>query len=423
MGRDGDQPPRDVALPPLVAAAASADGVRRTTAPALRATPVRIGSITKSFTAALAVLLDARGDFPLDAPCSEALGLANPALATISWRSVLAHVARLPLELDAARWRVDCAPPTVTELRAAADRWRPLPLPAGTWHYSNVGYGLLADALARTTGATWEELLRTLLLDPLRLADTTVAPPPGRAHGRRRDADGGWRDAPEITLGACAAAGELWSTLDDLLRWGACLGGRRPDVLPPAPLRALTAPLALAPGRDAVQALALQIRVVAGRRRIVTTGAMPGFACALSVLPAGSVVAAWSADGLALPQVERFAGEQVASFERSGALAVATADVASAGSDVEAADADPADPLAGRWWLDGQPIDVERDGRAVTARLGDDTALEPLFAGDAVGADALVDAAGRRAAVEPDGRLRWRGALLARAIDDSASGC
>lgn len=435
MGRDREQPPRDDGLPPLVAAAASAEGRPHATAPELLRAPIRIGSITKSLTAALALLLDAAGDFPLDAPCSDGLGISNPSLAAIGWRDVLAHTARLPLELDPARWRVDCTPPTVAELRAAAARWTPLPLPPGTWHYSNVGYGLLADALARATGATWEELLRTLLLEPLGLAATTVAPPPDRARGRRRDGAGGWREAPPITLGACAAAGELWSTLEDLLRWGDCLAGRRPEVLPATALRALTAPAAVAPGDGALQGLAVQTRPFAGRRRIVASGAMPGYACVLSVLPAGPVLAAWSADGLPLPQVERFAAAQLTALARDGALARAD-DAAPAaqlapdtraapvGGDTGGAAGDrPGHRLAGRWWLDGQPVDVElRDGAAV-ARLGDGTALEPLFAGRPDGLGAIVDVAGDRAVLDDAGRLRWRGTLLTRAIDDSAAGC
>ncbi len=40
-----------------------------------------------------------------------------------------------------------------------------------------------------------------------------------------------------------APAGQLWSTLADLVKWGQVLGGARPDVLAPASLVEMQQPV------------------------------------------------------------------------------------------------------------------------------------------------------------------------------------
>ena len=105
--------------------------------------------------------------------------------------------------------------------------------PAGAWfHYSNLGYGLLGEVVARRFGAPWRALVSERLLQPLGMRATSYLPRPGAQPGWSVDHFTGVRVHEPLTdTGAMAPAGQLWSTLADLVTWGQVLGGARPDVL------------------------------------------------------------------------------------------------------------------------------------------------------------------------------------------------
>ena len=176
---------------------------------------------------------------------------------------------------DADQERLDAPPLTTAELLAAAEAARPDA--PGTWRYSNFAYGIVGAALERVAGAPFAALLRERLLAPLGMAATTPSPPPGLVPSR----------APLIDFGACAPAGQLYSTLRDVLAWGACLAGEVPAVLPPELHSELVSAQVAADG--AMQALAVQLR----GRRLYTRGVVPGYACALVVEPGVGGAAAW----------------------------------------------------------------------------------------------------------------------------------
>ena len=105
--------------------------------------------------------------------------------------------------------------------------------PAGAWfHYSNLGYGLLGEVVARRFGTPWRALVSERLLQPLGMRTTSYLPRPGAQPGWSVDHFTGVRVHEPLTdTGAMAPAGQLWSTLADLVTWGQALGGARPDVL------------------------------------------------------------------------------------------------------------------------------------------------------------------------------------------------
>ena len=51
------------------------------------------------------------------------------------------------------------------------------------------------------------------------------------------------REEPRTDTGAMAPAGQLWSTLADLVTWGQLLGGTRPDVLATSSLEEMQRPV------------------------------------------------------------------------------------------------------------------------------------------------------------------------------------
>ena len=160
--------------------------------------------------------------------------------------------------------------------------------PAGAWfHYSNLGYGLLGEVVARRFGTPWRALVSERLLQPLGMRTTSYLPRPGAQPGWSVDHFTGVRVHEPLTdTGAMAPAGELWSTLADLVTWGQALGGARPDVLATSSLVEMQRPV------TADYGLGLMLGIHPGGRLVGHNGSMPGFLAALHVDPDSGIGAA-----------------------------------------------------------------------------------------------------------------------------------
>lgn len=129
-----------------------------------------VASVTKTFTAAAVILLASRGELSLDDPLGRyvpCFAREGPPQSDITIRQVLSHTSGLS---DVTDYGWD--DPEVDE--GALDRFvcaqavTPLLAEPGTeFHYSNVGYSVLGDIVARLSGRSFEAELRELLLSPL----------------------------------------------------------------------------------------------------------------------------------------------------------------------------------------------------------------------------------------------------------------
>jgi CubicO group peptidase (beta-lactamase class C family) len=151
---------------------------------------------------------------------------------------------------------------------------------ARRFHYSNLGFGLLGELVARLRGRDWEDVVRDEVLAPLGMDRTTPRPVAPAAAG---SAVHPWADVvlaePEHHAGVMAAAGQLWATLADLARFAAFLLGDTAGVLSPATLEEMAEPAgvdASAPGWSAY-GLGLQVLRVDDRTLVGHGGSMPGF--------------------------------------------------------------------------------------------------------------------------------------------------
>jgi CubicO group peptidase (beta-lactamase class C family) len=141
-----------------------------------------VASVTKLMTSLAALAAVGSGRIDLDEP-------VPGAGEGVTLRHLLAHAGGFPFE-----------PP---------GRARP---PGQRRIYSNVGFRVLAEAVADAVGTTFASWLSTSVLDPLEM--------PGTRLGRRREIDGD------------PAAGAV-STLDDLARLARCLLERGAPVVGP----------------------------------------------------------------------------------------------------------------------------------------------------------------------------------------------
>jgi D-alanyl-D-alanine carboxypeptidase len=164
-----------------------------------------VGSITKTFVAALVLALVEEGGLGLDDYATTHLPARFEPVGSVSVRSLLNHTSGLPDFFEdaafAARWRKSTGrewdPDELITISLALPRHEP-----GSFRYSNSNYVLIGLVIESATGYTVGELLRGRILDSLGLSATRLPP-------------------------TATAAGGLVSTADDLARFfAALLGGQ-----------------------------------------------------------------------------------------------------------------------------------------------------------------------------------------------------
>ncbi len=176
-------------------------------------------SVTKLITAIVVLRLTADGRIGLDDPARAHLRTVRPADETITVRDLLTHTAGVqnPGELFA-----DHVPDLVTlvgPVVASAG-------PRGTFSYSNGGYGLLGQLIADVTGGTYPEAATHMVLGPLGMSGSWFPaswPATGAVTGYHLAGDGSFETAP-ARICTVPAAGGLWTTAADLVRFGSCPG-------------------------------------------------------------------------------------------------------------------------------------------------------------------------------------------------------
>ncbi|MBM7520350.1 serine hydrolase domain-containing protein [Nocardioides nitrophenolicus] len=241
------------------------------------ASSYRIGSITKTLTAVLVLQLRDEGLLSLDDPIGRFVPAGGYASATV--RDLLAHTAGLQSEPAGPWWeRVDGG--SVAELLAANDGSGRVAAAGDYYHYSNLGFALLGEAVARLRGESWWSVVRSRLLEPLGMTATAYDPPADHAPGRSVDhfAHTLWAE-PHTDTGAMAPAGQLWSTVGDLLRWADFLATGHPGVLSASTLDEMATPV----GAASAYGLGLRLLSTGGRTLVGHTGSMPGFVASLFV--------------------------------------------------------------------------------------------------------------------------------------------
>lgn len=196
-------------------------------------TKFRIGSVTKQFTAALVLQLVEEGRIDLDAPVTAYLS-EYPATRgdAITIHHLLTHTSGIPSYTgfpDMEEWKRDAFDPD-SFIVTFWDRDLEFE-PGSRWAYSNSGYYLLGVVLERVTGEPYDRLLRERILEPLGLDDTGYDHYPEvierMAIGYER-VGGEYENADYLDTSLPYAAGMMYSTVRDLLKWDRALYGAGP---------------------------------------------------------------------------------------------------------------------------------------------------------------------------------------------------
>lgn len=183
-------------------------------------TQYRVGSITKTFTAAAIMQLRDEGTLDLEDTLDKHVeGAAHaPTL-----RRLLSHTSGLQRETHDDAW-LNAHFAAVPELLETLDRAEQVLPPGARFHYSNLAFALLGIVVERVSGLPYAEYVEQRLLRPLGLKRMSFEPQAPAATGYilQPYADGVWDQAP-LETGAWIAAGMMWGTVRDLCRWAAFL--------------------------------------------------------------------------------------------------------------------------------------------------------------------------------------------------------
>jgi D-alanyl-D-alanine-carboxypeptidase/D-alanyl-D-alanine-endopeptidase len=197
-----------------------------------------IGSITKTFTGLILSQLVEQGKVKFDEPVRELLPpgtVTKPAGDEITLLDIATQHSGLPPMPD----NFDPADPGnpyadygQSNLYAFIAK-QTVAKPANPgFLYSNLGFGLLGQALAVRSGLSYPALLKREVIDPLGLKDTTIALSPEQQSRFIPGHDGNHRPAHAWDLDALAGAGAIRSTATDMLTY--LEANLHPETLKPA---------------------------------------------------------------------------------------------------------------------------------------------------------------------------------------------
>lgn len=303
---------RDGRLPSVVAGVVRggtlvwADGYGDVPGPDPADVQYRIGSITKTLTAVLVHQLVGEGRLSLDVAVGDVLDeLAGAPYGSASVRRLLSHSSGMQAE-PVGDWWERSAGVDLAELAARHAAAEPVLVPGAQFHYSNLGFGLLGELVARVSDTPWRDLVEHRVTRPLGMNRTTYLPDGGVAAR-------GWSvhpwagtltPEPHTDTGAMAPAGQLWSTVRDLAAYSAFLLDGHPDVLDRDALLRAAHPQAGDQADQLTGAYGLGFQLMrAGSRALVGHGgSMPGFLAGCFVdrdRGTGAVVLANATTGLA----------------------------------------------------------------------------------------------------------------------------
>ena len=174
--------------------------------------------------------------------------------------------------------------------------------PGACYAYQNVAFSLIGDVVLAATGRVYPEAVSSRIFKPLGMTDASYglagiesSPRWARPHVHGR---GGWVSlTPKPSYYRVAPAAGVNASISDMAQWLIAQTGHRPDVLPPALLATLHAPVVDTPTelrgsswrreRLAAAGYALGWRVYdyAGHRVVFHGGAVQGYRGAVALLP------------------------------------------------------------------------------------------------------------------------------------------
>ncbi|VXC24901.1 serine hydrolase [Massilia sp. 9I] len=260
---------------------------------------LRIGSMTKQFTATAILLLADEGKLSLQDEITKFLPDYPTQGKKITIEHLLTHTSGIVSYTGKPGYPQRA--PQDTTVAAQIDSFKNDPMqfePGSTWRYNNSGYYLLGAIIEKVSSQPYHTFLEQRIFVPLGMTHTAYegyersAWPTAAGHSLGEKGFG-----PARTLGKnqSYAAGELVSTVDDLAQWDAAIAANK--LLKPATWQRAFTSYRLSDGKDSNYGYGWEMTLIQGEPTIGHSGSTRGFRSYGLRLPAQKVYVAVLTNG------------------------------------------------------------------------------------------------------------------------------
>ena len=240
---------------------------------------LRLGSITKQFTATAILMLAEDGKLALDDDITKHLPDYPAKGKKITIEHLLTHTSGIPSYTSKPGYMLNMAQDI--SVARMIDTFKNDPLefePGSQYRYNNSGYFLLGAIIEKISGQSYASFLEQRLFKPLGMRDTyyegvkTSKAPVAAGHSR---AEQGYGAAAPLSMTQPYAAGSLVSTVDDLARWDAAIAAGR--LLKPSSWQRAFTSYRLSDGKTTGYGYGWEVGKVQGETAIGHGGGINGF--------------------------------------------------------------------------------------------------------------------------------------------------
>ena len=239
---------------------------------------MRIGSMTKQFTATAILLLADEGKLAVEDEIGKYLSDYPTQGKRITIEHLLTHTSGIVSYTGKPGYPQRA--PQDTTVAAQIDSFKNDPLqfePGSAWRYNNSGYYLLGAIIEKVSGQPYHQFLAQRIFVPLGMEHTAYE---GHERSQWPSAAGhsplekGFGAARPLGKNQSYAAGELVSTVDDLAKWDAAVGNK---LLKPATWQRALTSYRLSDGKDSHYGYGWEMSLIQGEPTIGHSGSTRGF--------------------------------------------------------------------------------------------------------------------------------------------------
>lgn len=249
---------------------------------------MRLGSITKQFTAVAIMQLVEQGKISLSDPISKYLDAYPESGKKVTVEHLLTHTSGIPSYTGKPGFIATVAlDKTVNEM---VDSFKNDALefePGSQWKYNNSGYFLLGAIIEKVSGMSYAKYVESALFIPLGMQDTAYENAERRKQLRAQGHSpraGQFQASDKISMTIPYAAGALVSNVRDLATWDAAINAGK--ILKPETWRRVFTPYKLNDGQTTTYGYGWNIGQLDGKPLYAHGGGIPGFSTYALSLPA-----------------------------------------------------------------------------------------------------------------------------------------
>lgn len=256
---------------------------------------LRLGSITKQFTAVAILMLAEQGKLSLQDDVTRFLPAYPSRGKRITIEQLLQHTAGIPNYTGMMTFSLSTDKDKSVQQMIDFFKDESLDFePGARWSYSNSGYFLLGAIIEKASGASYADFVAKNIFEPLGMEDTAYEgherSSKRRVAGYREGFLSGYKPAEKLSMTQPFAAGALVSTVDDLARWDSAISAG--SLLKPESWQRAFTPCVLPNAAKCTYGFGWRIGALRGHRMQSHGGDIPGFNSAAVRLPDDKVYVA-----------------------------------------------------------------------------------------------------------------------------------